>query len=171
VSIPVSGECTRLENRNDLVIKLVGDQKEIDDLKKLASMTGSEEEEIAEMIRCDKIYLAQRQGITIGFVALRSLKKRKVAEISGLAVAEGEKRKGIASLLVKHAEDIARTMKVDRLVVRTSNDNIPALALYQKHGFRMTEVKLGVLVEHHGAETSGWGGIPVRDEVTLEKSL
>jgi ribosomal protein S18 acetylase RimI-like enzyme len=134
-------------------------------------MTGSEEEEIAEMIRRDKVYLAQKHGIIIGFLALRNLKKGKVAEISGLAVAEREKRKGNASLLVKHAEDIARTMKVNKLVVRTSNDNIPALALYQKHGFRMAEVKLGILVEHHGAETPGWEGIPVRDEVTLEKSL
>ncbi len=154
-----------------LVIKLVGKQKEIDDVSKCASMTGSEEDEIDEMIRHDRVYLAQKHGSTIGFFALRSMKNGEVAEISGLAIAESERRKGNASLLVKHAEELARTMKADRVTVRTSNDNIPALALYQKLGFRIAKVKLGVLVEHHGTEISGWEGIPVRDEVILEKSL
>jgi hypothetical protein len=62
-------------------------------------------------------------------------------------------------------------MNAKRLVVRTSNDNIPALLLYQKNGFRITEIRIGVMVEHHGAEIPGWEGIPVRDEVILEKSL
>jgi ribosomal protein S18 acetylase RimI-like enzyme len=154
-----------------LVIKLAGKQKEIDEVSKLASMTGSEEDEIYEMIRHDNVYLAQKRRSTIGFLALRSTKNGEVAEISGLAIAESERRKGNASLLVKHAEELARAMKADRMSVRTSNDNIPALALYQKLGFRIAEVKLGVLVEHHGTEISGWEGIPVRDEIILEKSL
>ena len=154
-----------------LVIKLASKQKEIDEVRKFASMAGSEEDEIDEMIKHDKVYLAQKHGSTIGFLALRLMKNGEVAEISGLVVAESERRKGNASLLVKHAEELARTMKANRVIVRTSNDNIPALALYQKLGFRIAAVKLGVLVEHHGTEISGWEGIPVRDEVILEKSL
>jgi N-acetylglutamate synthase-like GNAT family acetyltransferase len=154
-----------------LIIKRAGKQKEIDEVRKFASMTGSEEDEIDEMIKHDKVYLAQKHGNTIGFLALRSMKNGEVAEISGLAIVESERRKGNAGLLVRHAEELARTVKAKRVIVRTSNDNIPTLALYQKVGFRIAEVKLGVLVEHHGTETSGWESIPVRDEIILEKSL
>jgi ribosomal protein S18 acetylase RimI-like enzyme len=156
---------------DDLVIKPAGKQKEIDEARKFASTTGSEEDEINEMMKHDKVYLAQKHGSTIGFLALRRMKNGEVTEISGLAIAQSERRRGNASQLVKHAQQLARTMKANRVIVRTSNDNVPALALYQKLGFRIAEVKLGALAEHHGTETPGWEGIPVRDEIILEKSL
>jgi len=56
-----------------------------------------------------------------------------------------------------------------RLVVSTTNDDLLALYLYQRFGFRVTEVLPGRLVEHHGGEESGFAGIPVRDEIRLER--
>jgi ribosomal protein S18 acetylase RimI-like enzyme len=133
--------------------------------------TGAEQDEIDEMLKGDKVYVAKRREVTIGFFALRKINKRNLVEISGLATAKKQRRKGYGNLLINQAEREARGMNAKGIIVRTSNDNIPALALYQKNGFKITEIKLGVMVEHHGAEIPGWEGIPVRDEVTLAKSL
>jgi GNAT superfamily N-acetyltransferase len=155
----------------DLVIKLVEEQRETEEVRKIALMTGAEKDEIDEMIQTDKIYSAQKHGMIIGFLALRSLNRRNAVEIKGLATVEMERRKGTARVLLQHAEEVARGMNANRLLVKTSNDNIPALALYQKNGFRIIGIKIGGLVEHHGAELLGWEDIPIRDEVTLEKPL
>jgi ribosomal protein S18 acetylase RimI-like enzyme len=55
-----------------------------------------------------------------------------------------------------------------RILVATSNDDLPALALYQRHGFRILEIIPGRIAEDHGGEFPGFAGIPVRDEVRLE---
>ena len=53
----------------------------------------------------------------------------------------------------------------------TTNDNLPALYFYQRRGYRMTAlVPAGILAHTHDA-LNGFGGIPVRDEVHLEKLL
>ena len=53
--------------------------------------------------------------------------------------------------------------------VTTTNDNIPALALYQTAGFRIESVGLGCVARHHGREERGWRRLPVRDEIRLVK--
>jgi len=65
----------------------------------------------------------------------------------------------------------ARSRSLARLVVSTTNDDLLALYLYQRFGFRITEVLPGRLVEHHGGEESGFAGIPVRDEIRLEQRV
>jgi N-acetylglutamate synthase-like GNAT family acetyltransferase len=154
-----------------LVVRRIGEQRDIDEVRKLALMTGAEKNEIDEMVKSDKVYTAQKRGMIIGFVALKSLNRENVVEVSGLATKETERRKGTAAVLVRYVEEIARSMNAQKLLVKTSNDNIPALALYQKNGFRITEIKIGAMVKHHGAELAGWENIPIRDEVILEKIL
>lgn len=58
-----------------------------------------------------------------------------------------------------------------RLVVATSNDDVPALYLYQRLGFVLTGIKVGAILRHHGGEERGFAGIPVRDELQLERRL
>jgi GNAT superfamily N-acetyltransferase len=57
------------------------------------------------------------------------------------------------------------------VIVATSNDDLPALALYQRSGFRITEIVTGNIAQHHGDEVPGFAGIPVRDEIRLECRL
>lgn len=54
-----------------------------------------------------------------------------------------------------------------RILVVTSNDDLPALALYQRYGFRISGVIPGRVAEHHAAEEPGFAGIPVRDEIRM----
>lgn len=156
----------------DVAVRLVSSKEEADEVRRIASTTGSEEHEIEEMINNDRIFIVKRRGKTIGFIALKTAKEENAIEISGLATDEHERRKGVAKLLIEHAERIAWSDNAKLLTVRTSNDNIPALALCQQKGFNIVEVRIGALVEHHGGrEIKGWHGIPVRDEFTLEKAL
>ncbi len=78
---------------------------------------------------------------------------------------------GIAKLLLKEAMDQGRKQDCKLAKVATSNDDLPALFLYQKMGFRIAGVAAGVLAEHHGSELSGFAGIPMRDEMQLERKL
>jgi ribosomal protein S18 acetylase RimI-like enzyme len=57
------------------------------------------------------------------------------------------------------------------LLVSTSNDDLPALALYQSLGFQIYEAKPNVIGEKHHKIMKGIGGLPIRDELRLQKPL
>jgi GNAT superfamily N-acetyltransferase len=76
-----------------------------------------------------------------------------------------------ARSLLAMAEEEGRARGLSRLVVATTNDDLPALYLYQRWGFVITEVKPGAILAHHGREESGFAAIPVRDEIRLERHL
>lgn len=155
-----------------LVIEPPRTKEQTRELRELALSTGMEENEIDEMIGADKVFLAKRKGITVGFIALRNDSDVRDLEIVGLAIRRDQRRRGFARLLLKHAEGFAHLCESKQMIVKTSNDNIPALALYQENGFIIREVRTGSLILHHGdREVLGWKNIPVRDEVILEKSL
>ncbi len=80
-------------------------------------------------------------------------------------------RSGVGGYLVAEAELLARRLTLGRLVVSTTNDNLPALYFYQRKGYRMTELVPGSIIEHTHQIVAGFAGIPVRDEIRLEKRL
>jgi len=80
-------------------------------------------------------------------------------------------RSGVGGHLVAEAELLARRLNLLRTVVATTNDNLPALYFYQRRGYRLTDLVPGSIVMHTGQEAAGFAGIPVRDEVRLEKRL
>ena len=54
----------------------------------------------------------------------------------------------------------------------TSNDNLPSLYFYQRHGFRIFEVAPDAFAMHlKDPATVGFAGLPVRDEIRMEKTL
>jgi GNAT superfamily N-acetyltransferase len=77
----------------------------------------------------------------------------------------------VARALLSMAEKEGHAQGVARLVVTTSNDDLPALYLYQRRGFVIAAVKPGAILAHHGHEEAGFAGIPVRDAIQLEKHL
>ena len=84
-------------------------------------------------------------------------------------------RGGGRSLLDALRKEAARR-GLSRILVATTNDDLPALALYQRYGFRITEIVTGRVAEDHatglaGLDFVGFAGIPVRDEVRLEYQL
>ena len=77
----------------------------------------------------------------------------------------------VARSLLALAEDKARVSGLGKMVVATTNDDLPAQYLYQRWGFVVQEVVPGAVLAHHGHEVLGFARIPVRDEFRLEKRL
>jgi GNAT superfamily N-acetyltransferase len=75
--------------------------------------------------------------------------------------------RGGGQALLDAVRDEAARRGLGRILVVTSNDDLPALSLYQRYGFCITEVIPGRISEDHGGEFPGFAGIPVRDEIRL----
>jgi GNAT superfamily N-acetyltransferase len=73
--------------------------------------------------------------------------------------------------LINAVRDVAEQQNLGRLIVVTSNDDLPALVLYQRYGFRISEVVPGRLARDHGGEFPGFADILVRDEIRLEYQI
>lgn len=105
----------------------------------------------------------------IGFVSFTE------AEDSILIVALGVlpqyQNSGVGRRLIKKVEDEAKSIRKRRLLVSTSNDDLPVLAFYQSLGFQIYDVKPNVIAEKHHKVLKGIGGLPVRDELRLQKIL
>ncbi len=80
-------------------------------------------------------------------------------------------RSGVGGYLIAEAELLARRLKLGRLVVSTTNDNLPALYFYQRKGYRLIELVPDSIIDHTHQVVAGFAGIPVRDEIRLEKRL
>ncbi len=103
-----------------------------------------------------------------GALAYRLL--NDAVQIVALATDPMWQRSGVGGYLVAEAEMIARKHGLPRLIFCTTNDNLPALYFYQRRGYRITEVVAGALLPHvKPAFACGFAGIPVRDEIRLEK--
>lgn len=115
--------------------------------------------------------VAELKGEVAGALAYRLLPD--ALHLVALATDPLWQRSGVASELMAEAEVLAARHGRQRLVATTSNDNLPALYFYQRHGLAITEVVPRALVPQ--AESlpggRGFGGIPVRDEVRMEKEL
>jgi len=79
--------------------------------------------------------------------------------------------RGVGRGLIAAVTEVARAEGAERLIVATTNDDLPAVGLYQQLGFTITDVVVGKLLEHHGGVETGFAGIPVRDEIQMELTL
>jgi GNAT superfamily N-acetyltransferase len=80
-------------------------------------------------------------------------------------------RSGVGGHLVAEAELLARRLQLPRVLVATTNDNLPALYFYQRRGYRLSALVPGSVIDHTKHERAGFAGIPVRDEIRMEKVL
>lgn len=78
---------------------------------------------------------------------------------------------GVGSALMRAAYDVARERRLPSVRVVVSNDDIPGLDFYQRQGFVLVEIAVGVLADALGAAVGGFSGIPVRDEIRMRRSV
>ncbi len=82
---------------------------------------------------------------------------------------------GVGTLLIDELVRKAKELGCKRIWVITTNDNIKALAFYQKKGFRLKEVYPNAIEQSRKLKPQipliGNNGIPVRDEIELELLL
>jgi GNAT superfamily N-acetyltransferase len=80
---------------------------------------------------------------------------------------------GIGGALLRAAEEALAALGATQGVLGTTNDNLGAVGFYQKHGWRVTEVRLDA-VDRSLKPTIpeiGHGGLPMQDVWILEKTL
>ncbi len=81
--------------------------------------------------------------------------------------------RGIGTMLVDGAAEIARRTGCGRVWLVTTNDNLPALRFYQRRGFRLVALRADALAAARCLKPEiplvGLDNIPLRDEIELER--
>jgi GNAT superfamily N-acetyltransferase len=114
--------------------------------------------------------VAQMQDDLAGALAYRL--RGDALQIVALATDPAWQRSGVGGYLVAEAELLARRLSLRKMVFSTTNDNLPSMYFYQRRGYVISEVVVGALAEHNPPPNNrGFGGIAVRDEIRLEKTL
>jgi ribosomal protein S18 acetylase RimI-like enzyme len=114
-------------------------------------------------------YVAKLKGSVIGFVSFSETAEAVI--VVALGVLPQYQCTGVGSRLMQEVEVEAKRQRKRKLLVSASNDDLPALAFYQSLGFHIYEVKSNVIAEKHGTIVQGIGGLPVRDELRLQKTV
>jgi ribosomal protein S18 acetylase RimI-like enzyme len=114
-------------------------------------------------------YVAKLKGKVVGFISAADMDDAAI--VVALGVLPRYQGSGIGKGLIKKVEGDAAGRGKKRLLVSTSNDDLPALAFYQSLGFQLYEVKPNVIAEKHGKTLPGIGNLPIRDELRLQKRL
>jgi ribosomal protein S18 acetylase RimI-like enzyme len=98
------------------------------------------------------------------------------AEITAVVVEASAQGHGVGRALMRGAEQALPGLGVSRVWLVTTNENLAALALYQKVGYRLTALHAGAIDEIRRTIkpqiplVSG-NGIAVHDELELAKDL
>jgi ribosomal protein S18 acetylase RimI-like enzyme len=83
--------------------------------------------------------------------------------------------RGVGGTLVEAVADAARAAGCARVHLVTTNDNLPALRLYQRHAFALVALNAGAIdamrTRKPQIAATGHAGIPIRDELELERTL
>jgi len=79
--------------------------------------------------------------------------------------------KGVGGGLLKAAAELAAKRGLGFLRAAVTNDDIPQIYFYQRHGFAIYEVAVGEVADRFGSATPGFSGIPVRDEIRLRRAV
>ncbi len=114
--------------------------------------------------------VAELEGEIAG--ALAYMERQGTLHIIALATDPSWQRSGVGGHLVAEAELIARGNRLGRVLVAATNDNLPSLYFYQRKGYRIRQVVPGAMAGGRGdAPLTGFGGIPIRDEIHLVKDI
>ena len=117
-------------------------------------------------------WVAEREGQPVGL--LTAAPRDDGWELVLLVATE--RRSGVASQLVDHLLTEARSAGAARVWVVTTNDNLAALAFYQRRGFRLSALRPGAVDEARATlkpeiPPTGQDDVPIRDELELAVDL
>ncbi len=106
-------------------------------------------------------------------LATYQIRRTNIAELITLDAVTA--KQGVGTALIEALVSRLRVEGVSVLRVTTTNDNLDALRFYQRRGFRITAVRPGAVDEARRVKPSiseiGEYGIPIRDEIELERLL
>jgi ribosomal protein S18 acetylase RimI-like enzyme len=116
-------------------------------------------------------WIAEIDGEPVGLLLCRF--QNDVCHIVHLYVSR--KRMGVGESLLNHVESQATAARCKKLTCVIGNDNLNALRFLQKRAFRLAELRIGAIdaqrKQNPTIQLTGEHGIPLRDELILEKVL
>lgn len=116
--------------------------------------------------------VAWTEGRRVGVATLR---RDTAGDPELMSLDSLEAGRGVGSALIEAACDWARSLGARRLRVVTTNDNLRALSLYQRLGFRLVALRSGAVQRARRIKPSipevGASGIPIHDELELAREL
>ena len=115
-------------------------------------------------------FIAEQDGERTGLIT-HHLAEGECEIVSLNSLREG---RGTGTALLDAVETAARDAGCTRLWLVTTNDNLDALRFYQKRGFVLVAVHPNAVDAARRIKpipATGCHGIPIRDEIELEKSL
>ncbi|MEF2244623.1 GNAT family N-acetyltransferase [Paenibacillus sp. IITD108] len=124
---------------------------------------------VQQYLKSGHCLVAEENGEIVGVIVLVKKASAKM-EIINVAVAEACQGKGIGKQLIKRAIQEASQLGAKTLEVGTGNSSIYQLLLYQKCGFRITEVEKDFFIKHYD-EPIIENGIPCVDMIRLSMNL
>lgn len=112
--------------------------------------------------------MAEAEGKLLGLLSLAI--RRGELSIVLLSVYPEHQGTGVGAALLAAADELAVQRGIGFLRAAVTNDDIPLIYFYQRHGFAISDVAVGEIADRFGSATPGFSAIPVRDEIRLRKA-
>ncbi len=114
-------------------------------------------------------FIAERNNKRVGLLTY-NIENDELEIITLNAVEEG---KGVGTALLEKIENLAKEKDCKRIWLITTNDNVDALRFYQKRGYEIKSIHRYAIEESRKIKPQlpfvGKHGIPIRDEIEMEK--
>ena len=132
--------------------------------------------ELVDVLEGPGLIATDAEGRAAGIVTWLFDAAGTTAEVRGVAVVANVRGRGAGGALLDAAAAALRDVDVRRAWLVTTNDNLAALALYQKAGWRLTALRPGAIDDIRRTikptiPAVGEHGIPLRDELELTLDL
>jgi len=114
-------------------------------------------------------YVAEENEEKIGVFVVVTVSTNTI-EIKNIVVREDLQGHGIGKKLLQEAIEVAKSNGAERIVIGTGNSSIGQLALYQKCGFRISDVIKDFFTEHYD-EVIMENGIQCMDMIRLSLDI
>lgn len=121
-----------------------------------------------DVLSCENL-IAEAGGRLAGLISLAV--NRGGLAIVMYSVYPQYQGRGIGSALLEAAYRRAVEKSLPALKAAVSNDDLPLLYFYQRHGFTLAEIAKGLLADKLGYAGVGFAGIPIRDEIRLRRPV
>lgn len=150
-----------------LKIKALADGEAIPfDLLELADPS---RKQIESYLKTSSCHIITYENLAIGVLVLQAIDSTRI-EIKNIAILPSEQGKGLGTQLLNYAEEYCRKEAYKSLIIGTGNSSIGQLALYQKLGFEIAEIKHRFFLEHY-SEPIFENGIQCKHMIVLKKDL
>ena len=116
-------------------------------------------------------WFAREDGAITGLITYRIAD----GEMEILSLDSFRENRGVGTALLDKAIVEAKNQGCPRILLITTNDNLPALRFYQKRGFDMVRLHRNALEQSRKIKPeiplTGMDGIPLKHEIELEMTL